>query len=210
MDAMEPQHRPSVRRAGAQDSRDIARLHRHIISWGLLPQLGEDVVAAFYRAVCTSPIAFCYVADDGERLWGFAAGVAHWPSLRRAIFRSTWRPLLRAAPALLRRGRWRRLRETNRYTRSHHESVSAEFLSFGVLEETPGRIWVGAALAKAVVNEFRRRRVRRIRGVVWEQNERALKFFEAVGFRFVSEIEIHPGERSQTFVVDLAPSAQGE
>ncbi|MGH2453806.1 MAG: hypothetical protein ACRDF5_08590 [bacterium] len=207
---MDTARRPSVRRGRPEDARAVARLHREIISWGLLPSLGEGVVTAFYRAVSASPVAFCFVADDGERLWGFAAGTADWPRLRREVMRTTWRPLLRAVPVLLRGGRWRRLRETDRYTQSSHLAVSAEFLSFGVLPEMSGRVWVGAALAYAVVNEFRRRGVRRVRGVVWEQNERALKFFEAVGFRFVSEVEIHPGERSRTFVADLTPTAQGE
>lgn len=207
---MDTVHRPTIRRAHPEDARAVARLHREIISWGLLPSLGEGVVTGFYRAVSASPAAFCFVADDGERLWGFAAGTTDWPRLRRGVMRATWRPLLRAVPLLLLRGRWRRLRETERYTQSAHLAVSAEFLSFGVLPETPGRIWTGAALAYAVVNEFRRRGVRRIRGVVWEQNERALRFFEAVGFRFVSAVEIHPGERSRTFIADLTPTVQGE
>ena len=162
-------------------------------------------MTGFYQAVTRSPVAFCFVAEDQGRLQGFAAGVCDWPRLFRQVARHTWWPLLKTLPALLWSGRWRRLLETGRYTQSGHEGVKAEFLSFGVREDAPGRLWAGTALAHAVVSEFRRRGIPKIRGVVWERNERALRFFEAVGFKFVSDVEIHPGERSRTFVVDLVP-----
>lgn len=161
------------------------------------------MVTGFYRAVVECPASFCFVAEQGGTLEGFAAGVSHWPTLYRRVVRLTWRLLLAALPALLLSGRWRKLWETGRYTRSRQEGVQAEFLSFGVRPEARGRVWAGAALAYAVIGEFRRRGVPKIRGVVWDQNERALRFFEAVGFRFVSDVEIHPGARSRTFVMDI-------
>lgn len=194
-----------IRKARVDESPAVARLHREIISWGLLSQLGDEVVAAFYRAVIRSPVSFCFVAEEGGVLQGFAAGVTDWPVMFRAAVRETWWPMAKALPSLLVSGRWRRLFETGRYTQSGHEGVKAEFLSFGVREAAGARLWVGVALARATLNEFRRRGVARIRGVVWERNERALRFFEAVGFKFVSQVEIHPGEVSRTFVVDLAP-----
>jgi len=196
-----------VRKARPADSGAVARLHRDIISWGLLSQFGEEVVAAFYGALSSSPAGFCFVAEEGARIVGFAAGVADWPRLRRAVIRRAWWPLLKSLPSVLGRWRWRRLLETNRYTGSGVEGVQAEFVSFGVREDVPGRLWTGAALARAVVAEFRRRGVPRVRGVVWERNERAIRFFEAMGFRFVSDVEIHPGERSRTFVIDLRSHA---
>ncbi|HEV8339855.1 MAG TPA: GNAT family N-acetyltransferase [bacterium] len=199
----------SVRRAQPDDSARIARLHREIISWGLLTKLGDPVVTGFYRAVTSSPVAFCFVGEEAGRLDGFAAGVTDWPRFLRDVARSVWWPLLRGLSGLLIRGRWRRLLETERYTQSGHEGVRAEFLSLGVRKEATARLWVGTALVRAVVNEFRRRGVSRIRGVVWAENERALRFFEAVGFRFVSQVEIHPGEVSRTFVVDLVPGTEG-
>jgi len=198
-----------VRRAQPGDSRAIASLHREIISWGLLTRLGDKVVTGFYRAVITSPVAFCFVAEEEGKLEGFAAGVCDWPRLFRGVIRQTWWPLLWVLPFRLTGRRWRRLLETGRYTQSRHEGVRAEFLSLGVRQQASGRLWVGTALVRAVVNEFRRRGVTRIRGVVWDQNERALRFFEGVGFRFISEVEIHPGEVSRTFVVDLVPRDAG-
>lgn len=199
----------SVRRAQPNDSRTIARLHREVISWALLTQLGEEVVAAFYRVVIASPVSFCFVAEEDGRLVGFAAGVTDWPGLFRQMAWKTWWPLLRSLPRLLRSARWRRVVETGRYTQSRHEGVNAEFLSFGVREEAHARLWAGAALAYAIISEFRRRGVPRIRGVVWDQNERAIKFFKAVGFQFVSQVEIHPGEVSRTFIMDLIPGSEG-
>jgi len=198
-----PLSRPLVRKARPDDNRAIARLHREIISWGLLQQFGEAVVAGFYAGVTRSPAAFCFVAEEEQTIVGFAAGVCDWPQLRRAVIRQTWWPLLKALPSLIGRGRWRRLLETRRYTASGVEGVQAEFISFGVREDARGRLWTGAALANAVMEEFRRRSIPRIRGVVWERNQRAIRFFEAMGFRFVSEVEIHPGETSRTFVRDL-------
>lgn len=198
----------SVRRAQPNDSRAVARLHREIISWALLTKLGEDVVTAFYRVVIASPVSFCFVAEEDGNLVGFAAGVTEWPRLFRQMIRKTWWPLLRSLPRLLRSARWRRVFETGRYTQSRHEGVNAEFLSFGVREDAHARLWAGAALAYAIINEFRRRGVPRFRGVVWDQNDRATQFFKAVGFQFVSEVEIHPGEVSRTFIMDLRPESE--
>jgi ribosomal protein S18 acetylase RimI-like enzyme len=201
---------PSVRRALSADSRAIARVHREVISWGLLAHLGEGAVTAFYRGITQSTVAFCFVAEEQGQLIGFAAGVCDWSRLRRQLTRAMWWSLLCAIPSLLRSGKWRRLFETGGYTQSRHEGVNAEFLSLGVHPCAQGRLWTGAALARAVLDEFRRRGVQRIRGVVWERNERALKFFEAMGFRFVSDVEIHPGETSRTFVRDLLPGGNGD
>jgi len=198
---------PSVRRARLDDSAAIARLHRETISWGLLSQLGERVVTAFYRAVIECPASFCFVADQGGVLQGFAAGVTAWPRLLRYVVARTALPLLGTVPALLASGRWRRLWETTRYTQSGLGGVDAEFLSFGVREQARDRVWAGTALVRAVVQEFRQRGVLRFRGVVWSRNEQAQKFFETVGFRFVSEVEIHPGEVSRAHIVDIGPPA---
>ncbi len=198
-----------VRKAQPADSAAIARLHRETIGWGLLSHLGQDVVTAFYRAVTESAVSFCFVAEQDGVVQGFAAGVTDWRSLLPHVARRTAIPLLRNLPALVASGRWRKLWETTRYTQSGIEGVDAEFLSFGVREEAQDRVWAGAALVRAVVDEFRRRGTRRFRGVVWSQNERAQQFFQTVGFRFVSEVEIHPGEVSRAHVVDLAPAGEG-
>jgi ribosomal protein S18 acetylase RimI-like enzyme len=198
-----------VRRALPADSRAVARLHREVISWALLSRLGEDVTTAFYHAVSRSDVAFCFVVEQEGQIAGFAAGVADWRRLYRQMIQYMWWPLIKSAPRMLAAARWRRLLETGRYAQSGHEGVAAEFLSFGVREDARGRLWVGSALARAIVGEFRRRGIPRIRGVVWERNERAVKFFEAMGFRFVSDVDIHPGERSRTFVVDISPDAAG-
>lgn len=198
----------SIRKAQPADSAAIARLHRETIAWGLLSQLGQDVVAAFYRAVTESPVAFCYVADQDGTLQGFAAGVTAWRRLLPHVVRRTALQLVRTLPALAASGRWRKLWETTRYTQSGLEGVHAEFLSFGVRETAQDRVWTGASLVRAVVDEFRARGTRRFRGVVWSENERAQQFFQTVGFRFVSEVEIHPGEVSRAHIVDLAPAGE--
>lgn len=198
----------SIRKAQPADSGAIARLHRETIAWGLLSQLGQDVVAAFYSAVTESPVSFCFIAEQQGVLQGFAAGVTDWRRLLPQVVRRTVIPLVGNLPMLLASGRWRKLWETTRYTQSGIEGVDAEFLSFGVRESAPDRVWAGAALVRAVVEEFQRRGTRRFRGVVWSENERAQQFFQTVGFRFVSEVEIHPGEVSRAHVVDLATAGE--
>lgn len=198
-----------VRKAQPDDSPTIARLHRETISWGLLSQLGDRVVTAFYRVMTESPASFCFVAEQGGQIQGFAAAVTHWPTLHQHVRRRTWWPLMQAAPALMISGRWRKLLETSRYSQSRLEGVDAEFMAFGVREGAPGRVWAGAALVNAVITEFRRQGVTRFRGVVGGQNERALKFFQSVGFHFAAEVEIHPGEVSRTHVEELNPTAWG-
>jgi len=196
-----------VRKAQPDDSPAIARLHRETIAWGLLSQLGDGFVTAFYRVVAESPASFCFVAEQDGQIQGFAAAVTHWPTLHRHVRRRTWWPLMAAAPALVVSGRWRKLLETSRYSQSRLQGVDAEFMAFGVREGAPGRVWAGAALVNAVITEFRRQGVTRFRGVVGGQNERALKFFQSVGFHFASEVEIHPGEISRTHVEELNPTA---
>lgn len=204
---MESSRKALVRKARPSDSHALGRLHRATISWGLLSQLGDEVVAGFYRAIIESPAAFCFVAGTDQRLEGFAAGICDWGRVFWRVVWRTWWPLMRVFPVVLRLRLWRRLLETGRYTQSGAEGVRAEYVAFGVREDAPGRLWTGMALIRAGVEEFRRRGVPKVRGVVWTENERAVKFFEAAGFKFVSQVEIHPGEISRVFVIDLASNA---
>jgi ribosomal protein S18 acetylase RimI-like enzyme len=120
-----------------------------------------------------------------------------------------------AARVVLRRlfdlKRWRRLLETTRYATSTAVS-DAELLSIALRPEARGTGAAGA-LVHALLDEFGRRGIRRVRVTTASENVAAARVYERTGFELVGEEEIHPGERAKIYVIAVpevagaAPSA---
>lgn len=192
----------SIRKASPDDSPSVAALHLAEIPWGLLTSMGPRFVEAFYRTLLGSDLGFAFLAEREGRAIGYITGVVHWRQFYRAFLR---RNLLMAARVVARRlfdlTRWRRLLETTRYATSTAVS-DAELLSIALRPEARG---TGAAtsLVRALLDEFARRGIRRVRVTTASDNVAATRVYERTGFEFVGEEEIHPGERARVYVITV-------
>jgi len=86
----------------------IAELHRRTFPTGLISQLGESFIEAYYRALLETPGCGLIVAAEGEELVGFIGYTANNEVLMKAsIFqeakRAAWKRLLtgRLSPVVL-------------------------------------------------------------------------------------------------------------
>jgi ribosomal protein S18 acetylase RimI-like enzyme len=196
----------SIRKASPDDSRAVAALHLAEIPWGLLTSMGPRFVEAFYKTLLGSDLGFAYLAEREGRPIGYVTGVVHWRKFYRAFLR---RNLLMAARVVMRRlfdvSRWRRLLETTRYATSSAVS-DAELLSIALRPEARG---TGASngLVRALLDEFARRGVRRVRVTTASDNVAAARVYERTGFELVGEEEIHPGERAKVYVITVPVAA---
>ncbi len=179
----------------------MAALHCRQIPWGLLSQLGPEFVLTFYTALVRSPLGFAFVAEDNNRLMGFASGVIHWREFYREFLR---RHVLLAARVLtlsVRHGRWRRLFETTRYAASS-ELPPAELVSIAV-EPVARALGIGAELVDSILKEFAARRVQWVRVTAGGSNSAANRLYAKMGFRLHSHVEIHPGESAAIYLVSI-------
>jgi ribosomal protein S18 acetylase RimI-like enzyme len=101
---------------------------------------------------------------------------------------------LRALPRIVRSSR--RVYETLRYPSGGTDLPEAELLAIAVAPDVRGR-GIGSALVEAFTAELRRRGVEGARVVVAAGNERAVRVYEACGFKPATRIEVHKGTPSQ-------------
>lgn len=188
-----------IRRAESFDSAAVAALHLRQIPWGLLTQLGEDFVTAFYRALLTSPLGFVFlVVREGQPV-GFASGVENWRRFYLEFLRRHLRLAVRVVAANFRRARWQRLLETTRYAASG-TLPRAELVSIALDPEARGAGLAGR-LVQCVLDEFAARRVGNVRVTAGGTNLPARQLYERMGFALHSEAEIHPGEVAAVYVI---------
>lgn len=185
----------------------MAALHARQIRWGLLSQLGDEFVVAFYRALIESPAGFGFVAERDGHLAGLASGVVNWRRFYGEFLRRHLRLAARVLVTGLRQARWRRLVQTTRYAASG-ALPPAELVSIA-LEPTARGTGVAGMLVGSVLEEFASRGVRQVRVTAGGTNQAARRLYERMGFALHSQTEIHPGEPAAVYVVTLAaPQAE--
>ena len=122
-----------VRPARAADAPELARLHRTSLPDAFLSKLGERFLRRFYRALVDDDGAVAVVAEAAGRPIGFATAVVSTRAFARRFYvRHGPAAAVAAAPALLRRGAVRGIRESARYAGSGEGLPEAEIISIAV------------------------------------------------------------------------------
>jgi glycosyltransferase involved in cell wall biosynthesis/ribosomal protein S18 acetylase RimI-like enzyme len=189
-----------IRRARPADASAVARIHARELPNAFLPTLGEPFLVQLYRSLASFGDAGLFVAENGVGVVGFAAAV---PSVgrfyRRFLARRGIPAFAAALPRLVDPGVARRAWETARYPASTQPLPDAELLAIAVRpgSRTTG---VGRALATASLNVLALQGVREAKVVVQEDNEAANRFYEGVGFEFLTKLSVHDNRRSNVWV----------
>lgn len=189
-----------IRRARPGDAAAMARLHRESLPTAFLPTLGDRFLRRLYGAMTRDADAVALVAEERDRVVGFAAAV---PSIatfyRRFVRRQGISSALVAAPHLARPSVVRRLIETARYPTRLDGVPDAELLSIAVDPSCRSR-GVGSALARAAARALAEQDVREFKVVVGAENDGANRFYEGLGFRSVGPVALHAGVPSNVWV----------
>jgi ribosomal protein S18 acetylase RimI-like enzyme len=102
--------------------------------------------------------------------------------------------------------RWRRLFETSRYAATA-TLPEAEFLSMAVLPRARGS-GMSDALVRHLLDEFAGRGVTQVRVTTAFSNQASARVFERTGFRWLEDVEIHPGEVARIYVITLGEAGR--
>src|SRR5262245_2232532 len=188
--------RPGLRR----DAWALARLHTQEIPSGFLPTLGDRFMRRLYEALVADPDAVVVVAEDRDRVVGFAAGVGSVSRFyRRFALRHGARAAVAAAPRLVRPGVLRAASETARYPADTSGLPEAELVSIAVSPPFR-RAGLGRQLVEGVRQGLGGRRVRELKVVVGSDNASANAFYLGLGFTQRSVIAVHDGTASNVLV----------
>jgi len=191
-----------VRRASDADVVAIASLHGTSMPDAMLPRLGVGALRRYHRALVRDREATVVVAEAGDAVVGFAAGV---PSTRRLARRILMRHGLGfgldLGLGLARPGGVRRARESLRYGFGVPVGVppSGEVLAVAVAKDWRGR-GVGLTLTATVLRALRAGGCERVRVLVGDTNRPAVSLYRDLGFRPSRRLEVHRGVRSMVMV----------
>lgn len=191
----------SVRDLQIFDLEAVAQIHRRAFSDGAMTRLGDGIIRRYYDWLC-NPVhdADRRVAMCDDQVVGFCfAGI--FQGAMSGFLRRNWWALLRAVasrPSLLAEARFRRRAFTGgrllwrmarrRPARNNHPASlrASGDRSFGILviatDPLRQQSGVGRALMAAAESEARRRACDVMRLSVHPENERAVRFYERLGW----------------------------
>ncbi len=189
--------------------RRLAEIHKEEIGGGFLSRLGIPFLTRLYRALSGSPYSFVIVAKQGEDMAGFICGATDTRSVYR-YFMLRWGiftlPVL--LPRLVSSSRLRRVLETLLYPskKENQDLPRPEILNFCVAQQWQ-RQGLGKKLFGALVEEFRKRDVPRMKIVTGSEQTKAQMFYESLNATKAAEIEIHDGTKSLVYTYNI-PAAK--
>jgi ribosomal protein S18 acetylase RimI-like enzyme len=185
------------------DAVSVAGLHRQGIPTGVLAELGLPALARLYRALLDNPDAFVFVGvDPQDRVMAFVSGVSDVGQMyRRVIRQQFWSFAALGLRYALNPRMIRRLLNTLAYpTKVTGAFPGAELLSIVVAPAGQGS-GVGTLLLEALLAEFRRRGIERIKVMVRADFARANGYYRKHGFTLAGQIMSH-GYPSNIYVID--------
>jgi ribosomal protein S18 acetylase RimI-like enzyme len=198
-----------VEPARPADVDGIARLHAESIHEGFLSSLGPAFLALLYRSMVHSPDVTLLVARREGAPVGFVAGAAQPGAFyRRFLRRKAFRAGALVARRALRPDVARRLVETALHVRRSGGRPSAELLAIAVAPQAR-RHGAGAKLVRALEDDLVTPDVGAIEVVVAAGNEAARAFYERLGYKDPTPLEVHRGEPSVRYRKRLTPRPAG-
>lgn len=193
-----------LRSAGMSDVPALAHLHRTGIDTGFLAGLGIRFLRRLYRALVRWPEAVVMVAEDGDRVVGFVAGVEDTGRFyRNFLLRHGPMAALAAFPRLLHPRMLWRAWETLRYGTVSAGGTTdvgrAELLSMAVVAHARGR-GIGYRLGNEFLHRMQEAGVDRMKVVVGTDNGPAIAAYAKMGFQRDGIVEVHGREISEVMV----------
>ncbi len=184
-----------------EDAKRVAEIHRDSIKTGFLSSLGVPFLTELYKNMARSPNAFVLVYRTPEgNIEGFVSASTNVKGFYRDfVLKNFLKVTILLLPRVFNLKTLKKILETLMYPVSEGDLPEAELLSIAVTEKMRGK---GAAkrLFNAFVEEMRRRGIKTFKVTVSENNLRANRFYEKVGFVFHTYIEVHRGERSKVWI----------
>jgi ribosomal protein S18 acetylase RimI-like enzyme len=181
---------------------NVARLHREGIASGFISSLGQKFVESLYGAIAEDNNSFGFVAVQNDIPVGFIAFTANLLNLYKHV---ALKQGLKFAPIMFRRvfslrvikKVYDNLIYPSKMKRM--ELPDAELLSIAVAVEGRGK-GIAMSLIHAGLEEYRKRRVEKVKVLVAEDNVPANTLYRKAGFHLACQINSH-GVLSNIYVI---------
>lgn len=198
--------RVNIRLATIEDSRQVAGIHHKEITRGFLSELGEEFLEEFYRSIIRSEAGFCVVVKADGNIVGFVSGCTNLDRFYKDFFKKhTLKALRILFPKIFNLKRIKKIIETLFYPKKERTLPKAELLTIAVKSEFHGK-GIAEEMFNIFVDEMKRRGVVEFKVLVGECLERAIGFYEKLGFKLHSKTSIHKGETSRIYIYESSPA----
>ena len=174
-------------------ARRIAEIHAEALKGDFLPSLGVRFLTELYRGMLDLGLGFGFVAVESGRVVGFVIASEDTSRLFRSVMLRRALPLgWHILPALVRRpALLGNVLQTLSYTRQEEAvTVTAELLVIAVDPEQRSH-GLGAALCRALEQEFRRRGRGQYKVTVNQGYDGANRFYRRQGFALAHSFRLY-------------------
>ncbi|MFH1963609.1 MAG: GNAT family N-acetyltransferase [bacterium] len=181
-----------IREIRVQNAKEIAQIHIEAIDTGFISSLGLNFVRTLYREICKSEIGFGYVAKENSEVVGFIVGAIDVSKLyKEIVFKKGFLFIMPLIKYFFRFTTLKRIAETLFYPyRVKNDYCKAEILAVGVKKEHRGK-GVGGKLMEATIAEFRRRGIKEVKALTYDENEPSNQYYLNQGFKPIGKIKHH-------------------
>lgn len=191
--------------ATRSDAADIAEIHYDEIDQGFLRTLGKGVLTGLYEAVIENPESFTVIARENGEIAGFIAGSTDIGKLYKDFFQKhSWRVVISGFFTLINPKKWKNIAQILRYPKIEQmrDLPQAELISIAVKKELQGK-GIAKAMFEMFVSEMKKRNVKAFKAMAGEKLTSAIALYEKLGFRYVSQISIHPETASRIYIYTI-------
>ncbi len=192
----------TIRLATKFDAKFIAKLHKKEISKGFLSSLGERFLTLLYEAMCVSKNAFVIVYIQNKKIEGFISGCVNVKEFFKEFFQYLIEKPYRFFYLFIKMlsiDRVRGIIEILLYPKKERDLPQAELLTIAVSRKLQGK-GISRLLFNEFLNEMRKRNIKTFKVIVGENLPRAVKFYEKMGFRFLTSIYTHKDKLSRVYI----------
>ncbi|MEB8430945.1 GNAT family N-acetyltransferase [Cocleimonas sp. KMM 6892] len=187
--------------------RAIANLHYQCINLGFLSKLGVNFLFYLYKSMSLSDDVVVVIAKDQDKIIGFITGTqGRFSGVYKHLIKKHLVPVsLILIPRLLRFSNFKKIIEILFYTKGKNDLSDlpkAELLSLAVAKEHRGS-GVSQQLFIMLAEHFKEIKIQKFKIVVGEELIGAQKFYEKMGAARERVLEVHSGNSSVIYSVDV-------
>ena len=189
--------------------RQAVRIQIQELPQGFLSSLGEKPLELIFTHVASSRRGILILAIDSEKsqVVGYVFGATHTGQLyKEFLLKRTLAAVIYFVPKLLSWQRIKKAFETLLYPTKkqpqHQAPPKPELLDLAVTHTYHGK-GIAQQLFTEFVNQCRSRGIAAFEIPTSEGLDRAHRFYEKVGARRVSEIEVHDGQKTYIYQYDI-------
>lgn len=195
-----------IREAASLDEfEQVAAMHIEYINAGFLSTLGVRVLSRLYKFLAEDRESVLYVAMDDATVAGYVSGTINVDTMFSKFIKKNLSMAFLVLPKIFSFARLKRVIETLFYPSKNKKLnlPSAELLSIAVARRYQGKT-ISVDLYHRLVQYFENYKISKFKIIVGSRLKGPLKYYDRVGAKKFTEIEVHKGEKSWVLVHEIS------